>query len=565
MLGKLQTITSGQIRFGYNVYPMQNDLQRAFQFYQRGDRQQAVTLGQKVLKRDRNSVDAMLLMGLIEKDQGNFSTARRWFRQGLQIAPQHVNMLNAAGLLEKHLGDHARAEAMLRKALAVNPGFFHARYNLANLYDSSHDYANARKQYRRVLEQQPNHVEALANLSAILETEHQLDDARSLAQRAIKSNPDHFIARLTLANIAAREKSFGEVVNLLDPLIQAGRLSPVNHSVAVGKCAFALEKQGDFEKAFNYYQAANQVLFRAFAPRMQDIQSLYAPASVDRVAEAVANFNFGAPVEMDESPVFLVGFPRSGTTLLDQILTSHSRVTVLEERENLIDAYNRFPATESDLRDLQEASEEELDDLRLKYRKRVKAELGADVPRQLIIDKQPLNAIALLHIARLFPQARILVALRDPRDCVFSCFQQRFGMSQAMHQFLQLDTAVSYYGKVMKIVTAMRDARALPMHFVRYERVIDEFTEEVGNMIGFLGLEWEDALRDYQSTAKARHISTPSASQVIQPLYTSSIGKWRNFQPWIGDRFEPLEPWVEEWGYPMHGAQKIPAGRSINP
>jgi tetratricopeptide (TPR) repeat protein len=528
---------------------MQNDLQRAFLSYQRGDRQQAAQLGRQILKRDRRVVDAMLLLGLIEKDQGDFAKARDWFRRGLKIAPKHVNLLNAAGLLEKHLGDPARAEALLRKALTADPGFIHARYNLANLFDSMHEYARAAAQYRRVLEQQPDHVEALANLSTILEAEHQLDEARELAQRALKASPDHFIARLTLANIATREKAFGEVVNLLGPLIKAGRLSPVNHSVAVGKCAFAFEKQGDYETAFGYYQAANQVLHQAFAPSMQNLQTLYAPDAVEQVGNAVAEFHFDRPNGEDDSPVFLVGFPRSGTTLLDQILSSHSRVTVLEEKENLIDACTRFPATENGLRELQEASDTELKGLRRKYWKRVKGELGPVVSGQVVIDKQPLNAIAMLHISRLFPGARILVALRDPRDCVFSCFQQRFGMSRAMFQFLQLDTAVSYYGKVMHIVTAMRDADALPMHFVRYERVISDFREEVGEMVTFLGLQWEDALLDYRSTAKSRHISTPSASQVIQPLYTSSIGKWRNFQPWIGDRFGALESWVKEWGY----------------
>lgn len=530
---------------------MQNDLQRAYVCYQRGDRQQAAQLAKKILKRDRRAVDAMMLLGLIEKDQANYARARDWFRQGLKVAPRHTNLLNVAGLLEKHLGDHARAEALLRKSLTVDPKFFHARYNLANLFDSLRDYDNATEQYRRVLQQQPDHVEALANLSTILETEHQLDEARSLAERALKISPDHFIARLTLANIAAREKSFSEVVDLLEPLIQQGRLSPVNHSVAVGKCAFAFEKQGDYETAFNYYQAANQVLHQAFAPRMQNLQSLYAPEAVEQVGEAVADFAFDAPAGEVESPVFLVGFPRSGTTLLDQILTSHSRVTVLEERENLVDAYTRFPATDSGLRELQSAEAKELGDLRRNYWERVKAELDNNISGQIVIDKQPLNAIALLHVARLFPGAKILVALRDPRDCVFSCFQQRFGMSQAMFQFLQLDTAVSYYGKVMNIVTAMRDAGALPIHFVRYERVISDFREEVGDMIEFLDLEWEDSLLDYQSTAKSRHISTPSAPQVIQPLYTSSIGKWRNFQPWIGEQFGPLEPWVREWEYPV--------------
>lgn len=326
---------------------MQNDLQRAFLCYQRGDRDQAAQLAKNILKQNRRSADAMHLLGLIEKDQGALAKAREWFRKGLKVAPKHVHLLNSAGLLEEHLGDPARAESLFRKAMAVDPAYFHARYNLANLFDTLRDYPKAARLYREVLQQQPDHVEALANLSTILEAQHQLDEARSLAQQALQTHSEHFIARLTLANLATREKAFAEVINLLGPLIKGGRLSPVNHAVAVGKCAFALEKQGNYETAFQFYQAANQVLHQAYAPNMQNMQSLYAPEAVEQVANAVAGFDFDTEPGEEDSPVFLVGFPRSGTTLLDQVLTSHSRVTVLEERENLVDAYTRFPATDS--------------------------------------------------------------------------------------------------------------------------------------------------------------------------------------------------------------------------
>jgi len=528
---------------------MQQDLQQAILYYQRGDRQQAAQIAQQVLKRDRRNVDAMHLVGTIAKDQGKFERARDWFRRGLKIAPRHVHLLNSAGMLEEHLESYTRSEALYRKALAVDPGYIHARYNLASLFDSRHDYQKASQLYREVLNQQPDHVEALANLSLILESKHSLDEARSLAEHALQINPDHFVAQLTLANIAARENAYGEVISLLLPMVQSGRLSPVNQAVAGGKCAYAFEQQGDFENAFRFYLASNQELHYANAERMQNLKSLYAPEAVERIGNAVAAFEFRESTETDDSPVFLIGFPRSGTTLLDQVLTSHSRITVLEEKENLVDAYTRFPPTETGLRDLQKASESQLRELRRKYWKRVKGELGAIDSGQLIIDKQPLNAIALLHIAQLFPGARVICALRDPRDCVFSCFQQRFGMSQAMYQLLQLNTAVSYYDRVMKIVASVRDARVLPMHFVRYESVINDFNDEIGKLIEFLNLKWEDALLDYQATARSRQISTPSASQVIQPLYTNSIGKWQNFQPWIGEQFSPLESWVKEWGY----------------
>jgi hypothetical protein len=170
-------------------------------------------------------------------------------------------------------------------------------------------------------------------------------------------------------------------------------------------------------------------------------------------------------------------------------------------------------------------------------------------PISNVVDKLPLNAVSLLHIYKLFPNAKVIVALRDPRDCVFSSYQQRFGMNPAMFQLLNLDTAVAYYDQVMSVIVKLRDAGALPMHFIHYEKVIGNFADEVKAITDFLGLEWEDALFDYRKTAKSRQISTPSASQVIQPLYTSSIGKWEHYQEWIGASFEPLNRWVEEWGY----------------
>jgi hypothetical protein len=122
-------------------------------------------------------------------------------------------------------------------------------------------------------------------------------------------------------------------------------------------------------------------------------------------------------------------------------------------------------------------------------------------------------------------------------------------MNHAMFQLLNLDTAVSYYDQVMNVIVGIRDANALPIHFIRYEKVVVDFENEVNSLTSFLGLEWEDSLHDFQATAKSRYISTPSAAQVIQPLYTSSIGKWRHYQEWIGTNFEPLDKWEEEWGY----------------
>jgi hypothetical protein len=161
----------------------------------------------------------------------------------------------------------------------------------------------------------------------------------------------------------------------------------------------------------------------------------------------------------------------------------------------------------------------------------------------------PLNTILLAHIRKLFPSAKIIFALRDPRDSVFSCFQQRFGMNQAMFQFLKLETAVSYYHQVMSLAKTYIDTLSIPVHLIRYESVIADFDGQIGGLLAFLDLPWEDGVRDYRTVARQRRISTPSARDVTRPLYSTSIGKWQRYQDLIDDRFEPLETWVEHWGY----------------
>jgi hypothetical protein len=169
--------------------------------------------------------------------------------------------------------------------------------------------------------------------------------------------------------------------------------------------------------------------------------------------------------------------------------------------------------------------------------------------RDVFVDKLPLNAALLPVIHRLFPNAKIVLALRDPRDCLLSCYQQRFGMNAAMFQLLRLDTAAAYYDAVMRLVQTCRVKLQIDVHEVRYEAVIADFDTSVGGLLSFLGLPWDDGVRGYAETAKRRVIATPSASQVVQPLYTSSRGKWLNYRRFLEPVLPVLEPWVAAFGY----------------
>jgi hypothetical protein len=191
----------------------------------------------------------------------------------------------------------------------------------------------------------------------------------------------------------------------------------------------------------------------------------------------------------------------------------------------------------------------EIERLRTLYWQQVNAGLAGAATKDVFVDKLPLNAIYLPLIYRLFPTARIILAIRDPRDVVLSCYQQRFGMNPAMFQLLKLDSAVAYYDAVMKLVQVSREKLPLSLHEVRYESVVSDFDATIGALLEFLGLVWDDAVRDYAATAKRRTIGTPSAVQVVQPLYGSAQGKWRNYRRFLEPHLGALEPWVRTFGY----------------
>jgi len=313
-----------------------------------------------------------------------------------------------------------------------------------------------------------------------------------------------------------------------------------------------MDRLGRHADAFDQFTSANELQRVQYADQFSGDTGFLSTSLLTKLSDLITrrpSSTWTPPPPCDRSPVFLVGFPRSGTTLLDQILSSHPDVTVLEERDTLAPVCARlFPGT-GDASFLADLSVDQIDQLRSLYWERVYERLMRDAIRKVFIDKLPLNAALLPLIYRLFPEARIVLALRDPRDVVLSCFQQRFAMNGAMYQLLRTDTAAAYYSAVMGLVDQSRRLLPLQMHQIRYEDVVAQFEIQIGNLLAFLDLPWDDAVRNHTETARRRVVNTPSATQVVRPLYTSSVGKWRQYEPQLAPVLGTLQPWVAAFGY----------------
>jgi hypothetical protein len=264
---------------------------------------------------------------------------------------------------------------------------------------------------------------------------------------------------------------------------------------------------------------------------------------------ADANAWRGTAPPGERTHVFLVGFPRSGTTLLGQVLASHPDVQTMEERTCLMDSAAEFFGSDSGLDRLAGLSEAELEAWRARYWQRV-AESGMVPSRPVFVDKMPLNAVFLPLIARLFPHARILIALRDPRDVVLSCFRRRFAMNAGMYEFTRLDSTAAYYGAVMRLMKVYSEKLALQTFDARHEALVGDFAGEGQRLCAFLGLDYRHEMTGFSKRARTQNIDTPSSAQVARGLSEAGVAQWRRYARELEPVLPMLAPFVAQFGYP---------------
>ncbi len=258
----------------------------------------------------------------------------------------------------------------------------------------------------------------------------------------------------------------------------------------------------------------------------------------------------GAPAAAD-SPIFIVAFPRSGTTLLEQVLDAHPRLCSMDEQPFLQHALEelagaagaRYPEA------LAAVGARELDAIRARYYARAQARVAL-APGQRLVDKNPLNLLRLPAIRRLFPHARILLAIRHPCDVLLSCYMQQFTAPEFALLCADLPTLAQGYRRVFDFWYREQAVLGAAVREVRYETLVGHFEAEVRATADFLGLPWHDALLAPAAHARGKpFISTPSYAQVVQPVSPRAVGRWRAYAREFAPLLPLLAPYFERWGY----------------
>ncbi|MDA0700698.1 MAG: sulfotransferase, partial [bacterium] len=253
-----------------------------------------------------------------------------------------------------------------------------------------------------------------------------------------------------------------------------------------------------------------------------------------------------------DDPVFLVGFPRSGTTLTEQILAAHPRLLTTDEEPFLPDLTREWPALAGVAypHGLASLSDDAVAQLRDRYRAALAERFGAGAEGRRVVDKLPLNILHLGLIRRLFPTAPVIVALRDPRDVVLSCFMQQFAPNASMVQFFDLARSARFYAAVMGLWLGWRDGLAPAALESRYEDVVQDVEGAARRLIAHVGEPWTDAVLGYAAAARGRAITTPSYRDVGEPIHGRARGRWRRYEKQLAPVLGILDPYARALGYP---------------
>lgn len=493
--------------------------------------------------------------GLWLEEQGRYREALGEYIRSRQLAPNDALLLNAIGLCLLRLNGTAEAIKAFEQAIAIDPNLPDTYYRKGWAEARLGQHEAAERSYRRALELRLD-PEALAALAEIEARKGLLTEAQGYAARALELDPHQPAALVIRAMMDIAQKDFVSAERqlrsmLAEPPFQTGQ----QRANALGFLADALDGQGRYAEAFASYAASNEELMRTYAPRFAGVK----PAA-NMLARLSAYFA-SAPAERwaapDESAgssglaaghVFLLGFMRSGTTLLEQILASSPEVATIDEREILAAETEALLGSESGLEHLANLNAAEAADLRATYWQRVR-EQGLDVEGKVLVDKQPLHTVKLPLFAKLFPRAKIIFALRDPRDVVFSCFRRHFEIGLTNLELLRIEDAAKHYDAVMRLAQVYREKLTLNLREHRYEDLVAGFDARMRSVCDFVGIAWSDKMRAFHTHAPAVPLRSPSAEQVRQPLYSEGVGAWRNYSSELAPVLPILQPWISKFGY----------------
>jgi tetratricopeptide (TPR) repeat protein len=497
-------------------------LDKALALQRTGNPADAIRLLQDLVRRDPNNAEALNQLAGVCLQTGQFDAVLRLTERVLMVSQKKPD----------------RAKALARQSAALE-GLQQPR--------------RALEVARQAWEADKGEVMALAAYATALEKNQRPAEALPILKDGLKRNPGE---NGLLIKLARCELAAGSPDNALAQLsrTRVDTMTPIWRREYAFLRAQALDRKGDYPRAWQAFEEANGLAALAVGNKTGSTPPFL--GLVEKMVQVLRTRGAGRhrfesflPAD-DTAPAFLLGFPRTGSTLVDQLLGGCAEVSALEEKPLLNPVLrlfapqelDRFPADVFTLDTARRGTMRQawLDEA---------ARLNGAPLRARIADKQPLNTIYIPLLLSMFPHGRVVFLMRDPLDVVLSCFLQDFAPSPALICFQRMDTTVRLFDAVMQLWLLYREQVDFTPLDLRYEQVVDDLPGSTRTLYDFLGLPFSEEVLDFTRTAREREVSTASYNQVTQGLYRRSLARWRHYEAQLAPWQDVLAPWRKQFGY----------------
>ena len=475
----------------------------------------------KVLKKDKSNIDALRLLGLLAFKTKDYEIAERLFLKVLQLDPSFSLAWDNLAKLYRIQNKLLKSIPAFENLIKLDPRNFEALVSLGTVYIKLSKYHEGIKLYEESLKIKPENPRVYLSLGHALKTIGEREKSEAAYQNAIKYFSLSGEAYWSLANLKTYEFSDKEIINMESSLtknIHPNEMTQMHF--ALGK---AYESKRQFDKSFKHYAEGNWQQRKQISYNAEDYK-----ISIDELIDFFDKnknlYNSKAQSNFDD-PIFILGLPRSGSTMIEQILSSHSLIEGTQELPNilaisrdikLIDQKKGYP------QNLLGLNQSYFDDLGKKYIDETK---WARSSKPFFIDKMPNNFVHIGLIKLILPKAKIIDARRNPMDTCFSCFKQYFAKGQ--HFTYDLDDIARYYKDYVRLMDYWKKLFPEEIFTIHYEQVIDNPNDRIRDLLEFCNVKFEDNCINFHKSK--RPVKTASSEQVRQPMYKTGLDYWKNY------------------------------------
>ena len=475
-----------------------------------------------VIKKDKNNIDALRLLGLLAFKTKDYNIAERLFIRVLELDPTFSLAWDNLAKLFRIQNKLSKSIPAFENLIKLDPDNFEALVSLGTVYIKLSKYYEGINLYEKSLKIKPENPRVYLSLGHALKTVGEREKSETAYHNAIKYFPFSGEAYWSLANLKTYKFSQKEISNMelsINKNMHPNEL--IQMHFALGK---AYESNNQFEKSFNHYREGNWLQRKQIKYNAEDYK-----ISIDEIIDFFKNNNdiFKSKASLNnDDPIFILGLPRSGSTLIEQILSSHSLIEGTQELPNimaisrdikLIDQNNGYPEN------LLGIDSSVFNDFGQKYIDETK---WARSSKPFFIDKMPNNFVHIGLIKLILPNAKIIDARRNPMDSCFSCFKQYFAKGQ--HFTYDLDDIARYYKDYLRLMNFWNELFPGEIFTINYEDVINEPNQKITELLSFCNVEFEDSCLHFHKSK--RPVKTASSEQVRQPMYKTGLDYWKNYR-----------------------------------